>query len=185
VLDVGSAGMTACLCQGRVPGCAPGGAVTFFRVAERKSPKKGRPRCPRPLRGNLRCSLQAGSAQTRLPAQTARGPDPPEAVLLGTARGEGEPGSPSGHRYARPWPPHRARRRHWGRNATVGSRCSVAKLVLRHQSRNGGRSAGSLPFMLAIVRCRRDDERLLQADLGHSTPRFQGFLCLLCEAVML
>jgi len=36
--------------------------------------------------GNLRCSLQAGSAQTRF-AQTVRGPDPPEAALLGTRRG--------------------------------------------------------------------------------------------------
>lgn len=113
-------------------GYAPGGAVTFFRVAERKSPKKGRPRCPcrflgsepqftepaarpkgavlriavkwvsDPNNRNLRCSLQAGSAQTRLAAQTARGPDPPEAVLLGTARGEGEPSRLSGHRCA--WP---------------------------------------------------------------------------------
>ena len=67
------------------------------------------------LRGNLRCALQAGSAQTRLAAQTARGPDPPEAVLLGTARGEGEPGSPSGHRCARPRRRQRARRRQWRR----------------------------------------------------------------------
>jgi hypothetical protein len=29
--------------MGREPGSAPGGAVTFFRFAERKSPKKGRP----------------------------------------------------------------------------------------------------------------------------------------------
>lgn len=42
--------LAACLCEEREPGYAPGGAVTFFRVAERKSPKKGRPRCPCPLR---------------------------------------------------------------------------------------------------------------------------------------
>ena len=48
-------------------------------------------------------------------APTARGPDPPEAVLLGTARGEGEPSSPSGHRCARPWASERARRKHWRR----------------------------------------------------------------------
>ena len=42
--------LAACLCQGREPGSAPGGAVTFFRFAERKSPKKGRPHCLRPLR---------------------------------------------------------------------------------------------------------------------------------------
>ncbi len=43
--------------------------------------------------GNLRCSLQAGSAQTRLTPQTVRGPDPPEAVLLG-ADTRGEVGQP-------------------------------------------------------------------------------------------
>ena len=35
---------------GRRPGCRPGGRVPFFRVAERKEPKKGRPCCLRPLR---------------------------------------------------------------------------------------------------------------------------------------
>ena len=44
--------------------------------------------------GTLRCSLQAGSAQTRF-AQTARGPDPPEAALLGAARRGGEKNSNS------------------------------------------------------------------------------------------
>jgi hypothetical protein len=38
------------MCSGRRPGCRPGGRVTFFRVAERKSPKKGRPCYLRPLR---------------------------------------------------------------------------------------------------------------------------------------
>ena len=38
------------MCSGRRPGCRPGGRVSFFRVAERKSPKKGRPCCLRPLR---------------------------------------------------------------------------------------------------------------------------------------
>ena len=37
--------------------------------------------------GNLRCSLQAGSAQTRF-AQTRAALHPPEAALLGTRRGE-------------------------------------------------------------------------------------------------
>ncbi len=36
--------------------------------------------------GNLRCALFAGSAQTRLSPQTARGPDPRKAVLLGAYR---------------------------------------------------------------------------------------------------
>ncbi len=39
-----------CLSQGREPGCAPGGAVAFFCFAKRKSPKKRRPCCLRPLR---------------------------------------------------------------------------------------------------------------------------------------
>jgi hypothetical protein len=85
------------------------------------------------LRGNLRCALQAGFAQTRF-AQTARGPDPPEAVLLGTARGEGSQTTlraiaalGSGLRTGR------------GAGIGVGSRCSAAKLVLRPQSRNHGR----------------------------------------------
>ena len=54
--------------------------------------------------------------------------------------------------------PDSAERRHWGRSATVGSRCSAAKRVLRPQCRNGGRSAGSLPFMLSAVHCSGDDE---------------------------
>jgi len=41
-----SAGLAACLRQGRVPGCAPGGAVSFSCVAKRKTPKRRRPRCP-------------------------------------------------------------------------------------------------------------------------------------------
>ncbi len=39
-----------CLGSGREPGCAPGGAVAFFCFAKRKSPKKRRPCCLRPLR---------------------------------------------------------------------------------------------------------------------------------------
>ena len=38
--------------------------------------------------GDLRCSLQAGSAQTRF-AQTRAALNPPEAALLGTRRGGG------------------------------------------------------------------------------------------------
>jgi hypothetical protein len=44
--------------------------------------------------GNLRCSLQAGSAQTRF-AQTRAALFPPEAALLGARRGEGGPVGPS------------------------------------------------------------------------------------------
>ncbi len=70
------------------PGCAPGGAVTFFCVAKRKSPKKRPPPLP------------ASSAALRKPAVLASGgvwlnslrsnnasPFPPEAVLLGASRG--------------------------------------------------------------------------------------------------
>ena len=39
-----------CLIWGREPGCAPGGAVTFSCLAKRKSPKRRRPYCARPLR---------------------------------------------------------------------------------------------------------------------------------------
>ncbi len=56
-----------CLVCGRRPGSAPGSAVTFFRVAERKSPKKGRPPVCDPFalrRGNLRrggCGVRRGT----------------------------------------------------------------------------------------------------------------------------
>ena len=52
--------LSACLCKGREPGCAPGGAVTFFRFAERKSPKKGRPYSLRPF-ASLRATCGARS----------------------------------------------------------------------------------------------------------------------------
>ncbi|BDT68486.1 hypothetical protein os1_26690 [Comamonadaceae bacterium OS-1] len=70
------------------PGGAPGGAVTFFCVAKRKSPKKRPPPLP------------ASSAALRKPAVLASdgvwlnslrsnnaSPFPPEAVLLGASRG--------------------------------------------------------------------------------------------------
>jgi len=129
----------------RVPGYAPGGAVPFFRVAERKAPKKGRPRCPwrflgsesqfteptarpkgavlrtavkwasDPNNRNLRCSLQAGSAQTRLRLKQRAALI--RLKLCSSARPEGktETNLLSGHRCARPRPSERARRRHWGR----------------------------------------------------------------------
>ncbi|RKR70341.1 hypothetical protein C8C94_4889 [Acidovorax sp. 94] len=56
-----------CLVCGRRPGSAPGSAVTFFRVAERKSPKKERPPVCDPFalrRGNLRrggCGVRRGT----------------------------------------------------------------------------------------------------------------------------
>lgn len=83
--------LAACLCEEREPGYAPGGAVTFFRVAERKSPKKGRPRCPYPLRfaPGQPAVLASGGVRANSLRSNKRGPDPPEAALLGTDRGEG------------------------------------------------------------------------------------------------
>ncbi len=72
---------------GRRPGCAPGGAVTFFPA------KESHQRTPallsvslRCASGNLRCSRRTGSRSTRTcGAQTDASPDPPAAALLGTA----------------------------------------------------------------------------------------------------
>ena len=55
-------------------------------------------------------------------------------------------------------PPQRTRHRHWGRSATVGSRCSAAKLVPRPQSRQGvaqrpmGSPGSSSLFLAACLR---------------------------------
>jgi hypothetical protein len=145
IRSLSSTFLAACLCEEREPGYAPGGAVTFFRVAERKSPKKGRPRCPCPLRfaPGQPAVLASGGVRANSLRSNKRGPDPPEAALLGTVRGDWEPNSPSGHRCARPQ--HRCqqrtwcgRRRHRGRSATSGSRFCPAEFVLRPQSRNSG-----------------------------------------------
>jgi hypothetical protein len=80
--------------------CWPGVArrqVTFFCFAKRKSPKKRRPAVWVPcatLRGNLRCSSQAGSKTTRF-AQTSFCPDPLVSALLGPAR-TGQSGAGAG-----------------------------------------------------------------------------------------
>ena len=129
--------LAACLCRGRVPGCAPGGAVTFSCVAKRKSPKRRRPRCPCPLRcatGQPAVRASGGVRANSPAAQTARGPDPPEAVLLGTARGDGS--QTTLRAIAALGPGLRTAR---GAGIGVGPRCSAAKLVLRPQSRNHGR----------------------------------------------
>ena len=136
--------LAACFFPGREPGGAPGGAVPFFRVAERKVPKftqwgfahfaqrsyantKGRPRCPCPLRcaaGQPAVRASGGVRANSPAAQTARGPDPPEAVLLGTARGDWaqHPFGPSlrsalgvGTSTAQALAPDARQRRHWGR----------------------------------------------------------------------
>ena len=92
-LDQHCPNRSACLCQGRVPGCAPGGAVTFFCFAKRKSPKKRRPHCLRPLRfaTGQPAVLGFGGVSLELApfhfAQTIASPDPPNPALLGASRG--------------------------------------------------------------------------------------------------
>src|SRR5215207_7817099 len=68
---------------------SPRQASHFLCLAKESNQRKATPLCAslRFATGNLRCSLFAGSAQTRC-AQTARGPDPRKAALLGTHRGE-------------------------------------------------------------------------------------------------
>ena len=60
-----------CFCGGREPGCAPGGAVTFFCFAKRKSPKKRRPSVCDPcasLRGKPASGRLRGSPHNSLRA---------------------------------------------------------------------------------------------------------------------
>lgn len=71
------------------PGCAPGGAVTFFCVAKRKSPKKRPP--PLPV-SSAYASETCGARARRVLAKLACGsnnasPDPPATPLLGASRG--------------------------------------------------------------------------------------------------
>ena len=67
--------------------------VPFFRVAERKEPKKGRPHCLRPLRfaSGQPAVLGFGGVSLELApfhfAQTIASPDPPNPALLGASRG--------------------------------------------------------------------------------------------------
>ena len=67
--------------------------VPFFRVAERKEPKKGRPHCLRPLRFATGQPVVLGFGGVSLElapfhfAQTHASPDPPNPALLGASRG--------------------------------------------------------------------------------------------------
>ena len=67
--------------------------VPFFRVAERKEPKKGRPHCLRPLRFATGQPVVLGFGGVSLElapfhfAQTIASPDPPNPALLGASRG--------------------------------------------------------------------------------------------------
>ena len=63
LVEAGDGVLAACLGEGRGPGIRPGGRVTFFRVAERKSPKKGRPYCARPFAAlRATCDARTGGA---------------------------------------------------------------------------------------------------------------------------
>ncbi len=134
--------LAICLCQGRVPGCAPGGAVTILSRRRKKVTKERA--TPLSVSPSLRYGATCGARFRRGPrklaslrfAQTARGPDPPEAVLLGTDRGEW---SRTALRAIAALGPaqalEQAQRRHWGRIQSsagigVGSRFRAAKLVL-------------------------------------------------------
>ena len=72
---------------------SPGRRVPFFRVAERKEPKKGRPHCLRPLRcaPGQPAVLGFGGVSLELApfhfAHTHASPDPPNPALLGASRG--------------------------------------------------------------------------------------------------
>ena len=113
----------ACVCRGREPGVARR-RVTFFRFAERKSPKKGRPpvcdpfavRRGKPASGRLRGapqnSLRACGApfeQLRRVSSRSMGaatPMPPRNRPAAGAASRGgtaeQPNTPTGHCFARP-----------------------------------------------------------------------------------
>jgi hypothetical protein len=90
-----------------LPGCAPGGAVTFFCFAKRKSPKKRRAEARAPA-GFLALLASDGVGLNSLRSDNAR-PDPPDAALLSPATRQGNPDSqkpiartPQGRAMARP-----------------------------------------------------------------------------------
>ena len=76
-----------CFCAAGKPGVAPAGDSLSFASPKESKQRKGDPQSGslRCASGNLRCSKQSGSAQTRC-AQTARGPNPPVSALLSPAR---------------------------------------------------------------------------------------------------
>ena len=89
--------------------------VPFFRVAERKEPKKGRPHCLRPLRWRYgaTCGARVWRGLAQLAplrvAQTHASPDPPNPALLGASRGDRGAEHPHGPLLRSA--PHRGRKR--------------------------------------------------------------------------
>ncbi len=84
-----------CWCESGA-GMSPRRASHFLLLRQKKVTKEKATPLRASLRfatGNLRCSLQAGSAQTRC-AQTRAALYPPEAALLGARRGDWEPVGP-------------------------------------------------------------------------------------------
>ena len=101
---------------------SPGVRVTFFRVAERKSPKKGRPYCARPFAARrATCDARTGAApqnslratrsvQTTAASQSTKHgrsdahatPQPPRRRRSQQGWGSRTANIPSGHRCARP-----------------------------------------------------------------------------------
>ncbi len=79
------------------PGGAPGGAVTFFCLAKRKSPKKRPPPLPasQRYRTGKPAVLASGGVWLNSLRSDNASPDPPEAALLGASRG-GPRGAGSG-----------------------------------------------------------------------------------------
>ena len=127
---------------------SPGVRVTFFRVAERKSPKKGRPYCARPfaalratcdartggapqnsLRATRSVQTTAASQCTKCvcPSAHARTPCP---ALLGTRRREPQNGQPHGPllRCAALGPVSRAQA---PRAAKAGPSAAMARVAVR------------------------------------------------------
>ncbi|VTU13960.1 hypothetical protein RA8CHR_00350 [Variovorax sp. RA8] len=100
-----------CACSEAGAGSSPRRASHFLCLAKESNQRKATPlrASLRFAAGNLRCSLQAGSAQTRF-AQTRAALDSPEAALLGTRRGDmGRAIASLGHRrprYAKPGTGH-------------------------------------------------------------------------------
>ena len=129
--------MAACFCQGRVPGCAPGGAVTC--LLRRQGPVTKEKATPLSVSPSLRYGATCGARFRRGPRKLAWRLKQRAALirlkLCSSARPEGKGsraalraiaalGLSVGSTRGAGSGPDSAERRHWGRSATVGSRFS-------------------------------------------------------------